>query len=203
MTENNILDRLAAEIRRLEEQRDAAAARIERATQNIGESSSQTDTLAPEAYSADETAVAEREHVRETSVREEAADKSSPLTTLTPGWLGEESEAHRDEEERRVVHRKRYEELAEERYGIEVEIEEALSKLIEGLKYLKVLNADQHREAEAAGIPMEYDHLSRLIEGRLSGRLKRWIPTRTVGSSEVYDKPLHEIDERAKQPGNG
>jgi division protein CdvB (Snf7/Vps24/ESCRT-III family) len=198
VSENNLLERLAAEIRRLEEQRDAAAARIEQATQNIEESRPQGEAFAPVAYAAEETAVAE--HMREVSNQEGAAVELPQYAASTPSWLSEETGAHRNEEERCAVHRKRYEELAEERYEAELEIEEALSKLVESLKRLKAINADQHREAEAAGIPMEYDHLSRLIEGRLSGRLKRWIAARTVGSSEAYNKPLHEIDERAQQP---
>jgi hypothetical protein len=200
VSENNVLERLAAEIRRLEEQRDAAVARIEQATQNIEESSPQGEAFAPETYAAEETAVSEHEHVREVSNRKGAAVELPQYAAPTPSWLSEETEGHRDEEERRAVHRKRYEELSEERYEAELEIEEALSKLVESLKRLKAINADQHREAEAAGIPMEYDHLSRLIEGRLSGRLKRWIAARTIGSSEAYNKPLHEIDERAQQP---
>ena len=196
MTEDNILDRLAAEIRRLEEQRDAAAARIERAAQSIKEPSPQRD---PSAYAAGETAVAEFERAKDASTRERAAAEMPRSAASAPSRMIGGTQPHRDEEEPAIVHRKRYEELAEERYEVEVEIEEALSKLVEGLKRLKVLNADQHREAEAAGIPMEYN-LSELIERRLSVRLKRWMPEHVVSYAEAFDKPLYEIDDGVKHP---
>jgi hypothetical protein len=140
--------------------------------------------------------------VREVSNQEGTAVELPQYAAPTPSWISEETGAHRNEEERRAVHRERYEELAEERYEAEVEIEEALSKLVEGLKRLKVLNADQHREAEAAGIPMEYN-LSELIERRLSVRLKRWMPEHVVSYAEAFDKPLYELDDSVKHPKKG
>ena len=200
MAKKDVLDRLTAEIRRIEEERDAAAERIEQANQRLlGKMSSQRIASTPEAPAADETAVAKPGRVEEGFPQESQATEPTQTVASEPGWMAEETEPRRDEEERRT-HRKRYEELAEERYEAEVEIEEALGKLVEGLKRLKAIDVNQRREAEAAGIPTDYN-VSRLVEGRLSRQLKGWMLVRVVNPTEAYTKPLHEIDDQAKRPG--
>ena len=198
MTEKNILHTLAAQIRRIEEQRDAVAARIEQASQRL-EMTSDWKTSSPpsQALTTDETAAMEAERLDKESLQESPTAKVTRNVALEPSRV-EEAEQHRDEDEHNAP-LERYEQLAEERYEIEVEVEEALGKLAKDLKRLKALDADQRREAKAASIPVEYA-LSRLVEGRLSKLLKGWMLTRVVKPPEIYTKPLYEIDKQAKQP---
>ena len=198
MTEKNILHTLAAQIRRIEEQRDAAAARIEQASQRLEMTSDwKTSSPLPQAPTTDEAAAVEAERLDKESLQESPTAKVTRNVTLEPNRI-EETEQHRDEDECNA-HLERYEQLAEERYEIEVEVEEALDKLAKDLKRLKTLDADQRREAKAASIPVEYT-LSRLVEGRLSKLLKGWMLTRVVKPPEIYTKPLYEIDKQARRP---
>jgi hypothetical protein len=200
VTKKDVLGRLTAEIRRIEEQRDAVAERIEQANQRLlGKLSKQRLASTSEANASDETAIMEPARVEEGFPQESQVTEPIQTVASEPSRMVEETEPYRDEEKRHA-HREHYEELAEERYEAEVEIEEALGKLVEGLKRLKAIDADQRREAEAVGIPTDYN-LSRLVEGRLSRRLKGWMLVRVVGPTEAFAKPLYEIDDQAKRPG--
>jgi hypothetical protein len=196
VTEKNILHTLAAQIRRIEEQRDAAAARIEQASQRLEMTSDWKTSSPPQALTTGEAAALEAERLQKKSIQKSPTAKVTRNVALGLNHI-EETEQHRDENEH-SAHVERYEQLAEERYEIEVEIEEALCKLAKDLNWLKALDADQRREAKAASIPIEYT-LSRLVEGRLSKLLKGWMLTRVVKPPEIYTKPLYEIDKQAKR----
>ena len=109
MTENNILGRLVAEIRRLEEQRDATAMRIEQATQRI-------EKLGPhprwgsvsESSPGSEMADAEHEHAKEAYVRERPTEGLHQSVASKPNEIVEKAKAHRHKEERPTLQRKRY-----------------------------------------------------------------------------------------------
>jgi hypothetical protein len=58
---------------------------------------------------------------------------------------------------------------------------------------LRKLDADQHREAQAAGLDME-DRYHSLVAGWLSSRLQRYLPL--SGVDEVYREPLFDADEQ-------
>lgn len=47
------------------------------------------------------------------------------------------------------MHLGRHVELSEERYRLEVDLEGAMSEVLEGLERFRKLDADQHREAQA------------------------------------------------------
>ena len=109
MTEKNVLSRLVAEIQRLEEQRDAAAARIKQATQRI-------EKLGPhprwgsvsESTPGSEMADAEHEHANEARVQERPMEELRQSAASKPNKIVEKAKARRDEEQRLTVQRKRY-----------------------------------------------------------------------------------------------
>jgi hypothetical protein len=197
VTEKNILHTLAAQIQRIEEQRDAAAARIEQASQRLEMTSDWKTSSPPQALTTSGAAAGEAQRLKKESIQESPTAKVTRNVALGLNRI-EKTEQHRDEDEH-GAHLERYEQLAEERYEIEVEIEETLGKLAKDLKRLKALDTDQRQEAKAASIPIEYT-LSRLVEGRLSKLLKGWMLTRVVKPPEIYTKPLYEIDKQAKRP---
>jgi hypothetical protein len=196
VTEKKILHALAAQIRRIEEQRDAAAVRIEQASQRLEMTSDWKPNSPPQAL-AGEAAFVRGKPLDKESLQESRTAKATQNIALDSNWI-EETQKQGGQD----VHNtslERYEQLAEERYQIEVEIEQALGTLAKSLKQLKALDADQRQEAKSASVPVEHT-LSRLVEGRLSKLLKGWILTRVVKPTEIYTKPLYEIDKRAKRP---
>ncbi|MBV9453503.1 MAG: hypothetical protein JOZ19_05205 [Rubrobacter sp.] len=197
MTEKNILHTLAAQIRRIEEQRDAAAVRIEQASQRLEITSDWKPNSPPQVPTGGEAAFVRTESLDKESLQESPTAKVTRNITLGSNWI-EETQKHGEQDEH-STHLERYEQLAEERYDIEVQIEQTLGKLAKSLKRLKALDANQRREAKSASIPVEHT-LSRLVEGRLSKLLKGWMLTRVVKPTEIYTKPLYEIDKQAKRP---
>lgn len=196
MTEKKILHALAAQIRRIEEQRDAAAVRIEQASQRLEMTSDWKPNSPPQALAGEATFVRAKPLDKE-SLQESRTAKATQNIALDSNWIEETQK--QDGQDVRNTPLERYEQLAEERYQIEVEIEQALGTLAKSLKQLKALDADQRQEAKSASVPVEHT-LSRLVEGRLSKLLKGWILTRVVKPTEIYTKPLYEIDKRAKRP---
>lgn len=196
MTEKKILHALAAQIRRIEEQRDAAAVRIEQASQRLEMTSDWKPNSPPQALVGEATFVRAKPLDKE-SLQESRTAKATQNIALDSNWIEETQK--QDGQDVRNTPLERYEQLAEERYQIEVEIEQALGTLAKSLKQLKALDADQRQEAKSASVPVEHT-LSRLVEGRLSKLLKGWILTRVVKPTEIYTKPLYEIDKRAKRP---
>lgn len=113
------------------------------------------------------------------------------------GRLLEEAEARRAREERRA-HLRRHVGLSEERYRLEVELEEDMSRVLGGLERLGKLDAAQHKEARAAGLSMEHSYRP-LVAGWLSSRLRDYLPIGEDG--EAYHRtPLFEADEQNLEP---
>ena len=135
---------------------------------------------------------------RELVALEKEADQLSRKARLTRntasklGRLVEDAKARRAKEVRRA-HLGRHVGLSEERYRLEVELEEAMSGLLEGLGRLRKLDANQHKEAQAAGLYME-DRYRSLIAGWLSSRLRGYLPLGEV--DEVYWQPLFDADDQ-------
>jgi hypothetical protein len=112
------------------------------------------------------------------------------------GRLVEEAKVRRAKEKRRV-HLGRHVGLSEERYRLEVELEDAMIGVLEGLERLRRLDADQHEEARAAGLGMESRYRS-LVAGWLSSRLRRYLPLGEV--DEAYGEPLFDADDQNLEP---
>ncbi|MCA1737559.1 MAG: hypothetical protein LC740_01640 [Actinobacteria bacterium] len=190
-------EQIDTEIERLEGQRDKALVRAEDSDRNLEEMDERRITLAPPAFTGDEAAD------RELLTLEQGAGRLSRNVRLARniaselGRLIEEAKARRAKEERRV-HLGRHVGLSEERYRLEVELEEAMSEVLERLERLRKLDADQHREARAAGLGME-DRYRSLVADWLSNRLRGYLSLREV--DEAYLEPLFEADEQNLEPG--
>ncbi|MCA1728674.1 MAG: hypothetical protein LC751_04445 [Actinobacteria bacterium] len=190
-------EQIDTEIERLEGQRDKALVRAEDSDRNLEEMDERRITLAPPAFTGDEAAD------RELLTLEQGAGRLSRNVRLARniaselGRLIEEAKARRAKEERRV-HLGHHVGLSEERYRLEVELEEAMSEVLERLERLRKLDADQHREARAAGLGME-DRYRSLVADWLSNRLRGYLSLREV--DEAYLEPLFEADEQNLEPG--
>ena len=189
-------EQIDTEIERLEEQRNEALAQAEDSERKLEEMNERRIALAPLAFTGDEAAD------RKLMALEEKAGQLSRKARLTRntaselGRLLKEAEARRAKEERRV-HLGRHVGLSEERYQLEVELEEAMSRVLKGLERLRKLDTDQHREAQAAGLSMEYRYRS-LVAGWLSSRLRGYVPLGEV--DEVHREPLFDEDEQNLEP---
>jgi hypothetical protein len=183
---------IEAEIERLEGQRDEALAQAEDYERKLEEMDERRIVLAPPAFTGDEVADRELLTLEQGAGRLSRKARLSRNAASELGQLVEEAKAHRAKEERRV-HLGRHVGLSEERYRLEVELEEAMSGVLEGLEQLKKLDADQHRAARAAGLGME-DRYRSLITGWLSSRLRGYLPLSEV--DEVYREPLFDADEQ-------
>ena len=183
---------IGAEIECLEGQRNEALAQAEDSERKLEGMNERRIALAPPAFTGDEAAD------RELVALEKEADQLSRKAQLARntasklGRLVEDAKARRAKEERRV-HLGRHVGLSEERYRLEVELEEAMSRLMEGLGRLRKLDADQHREAQAVGLYME-DRYRSLVAGWLSSRLRRYLPLGEVDG--VYREPLFDADDQ-------
>jgi hypothetical protein len=186
------VEEIDAEIERLEEQRNQALAQAEDRERELEEMNERRIVLAPPAFTGDEAAD------RELLVLEEGASRLSQKARLARttaselGRLVEEAEARRAKEERRA-HLGRHVGLSEERYLLEVELEGAINRVLEGLERLKTLDSEQHREAQAAGLRMEYRYRS-LVAGWLSSRLGGYLPLDEVDGA--YREPLFDADDQ-------
>jgi hypothetical protein len=186
-----------AEIGRLAGQRDEALARAEDFDRKLEEMDKRRIALAPPAFTGDEEADRELLTLEESAGRLSQKARMARNAASELGRLVEEAEARRAKEERRV-HLGRHVGLSEERYRLEVELEEAMGGVLEGLERLRKLDADQHAEARAAGLGMEERYRS-LVAGWLSSRLRGYLPLGEV--DEAYWEPLFDADEQNLEPG--
>lgn len=189
-------EQIDTEIERLEEQRNEALAQAEDSERKLQEMNERRIALAPPAFTGDEAADRELMALEEKAGQLSRKARLARNTASELGRLLKEGEARHAKEERRV-HLGRHVGLSEERYRVEVELEEAMSRVLEGLERLRKLDTDQHREAQAAGLSMEYSYRS-LVAGWLSSRLRGYLPLSEV--DEVYREPLFDTDEQNLEP---
>ena len=183
---------IEAEIERLERQRDEALARAEDSDRKLEEMDERRIALAPPAFTGDEAADRELLTLEQGAGRLSREARLARNTASELGRLVEEAKARRVKEERRV-HLGRHVGLSEERYRLEVELEEAMGRVLEGLERLRQLDADQHEEARAAGLGMEYRYRP-LVAGWLSSRLQGYLSLGEV--DEAYREPLFDTDDQ-------
>ena len=202
-----VLEHLAAEVARLEDQRAAAEAEAERAARRLEELGSRREALAPGPLTT--AAAGEGGHERPlaalvAALDEEAATVSRTRTLAQDAVRGLEqlivnAQVRQREEVKRLA-RERFEALCEERYSLDGEAEEAVAGLAEVLERLEKLHAEQVRAASDAGDPSAAQHdPSGTVEPWLTRRLRRWLAD---GSLERYDAPLPELDYLARKPGS-
>ena len=188
---------MEAEIERLERQRNEALAEAEEADRKLEEMDERRIALAPPAFTGDQAAD------RELLTLEQGAGRLSQNARLARnnasklGQLVEEAKARQAKQERRI-HLGRHVGLSEERYRLEVKLEETMGRVLEGLERLRKLDADQHEEARAAGLGMEYRYRS-IVAGWLSSRLRGYLPLDEV--DETYREPLFDADDQNLEPG--
>lgn len=194
MSTSELID---AEIERLERKRDEALARAEDSDRKLEEMDERRIALAPPAFTGDEAADRELLTLEQGASRLSCEARLARNTASELGRLVEEAKARRAKEER-CVHLGRHVGLSEERYRLEVELEEAIGRVLEGLELLRQLDADQHEEARAAGLGMEYRYRP-LVAGWLSSRLHGYLPLSEI--DEAYREPLFDADEQNLEPG--
>ena len=187
---------IEAEIERLEGQRDEALAQAEEADRKLEKMDERRITLAPPAFTGDEAADRELLTLEQGAGRLSREARLARNTASELGQLVEEAKARRAKEERRV-HLGRHVLLSEERYRLEVELEEAMTGVLEGLERLRKLDTDQHQQARAAGLGME-PRYRLLVAGWLSSRLRRYLPLGEV--DEAYREPLFDADDQNLEP---
>ena len=187
---------LDAEIERLEGQRNEAFTQAEDSERKLQEMDERRIALAPPAFTGDEAADSELLTLEQRAGRLSHRARQARNTASELGQLVEEAKARRAKEERRV-HLGRHVGLSEERYRLEVEIEAAMSEVLEGLERLRKLDADQHEEARAAKLNMEYRYRP-LVVGWLSSRLRGYLPLGEV--DEAYREPLFDADDQNLEP---
>ena len=185
-----------AEIERLEGQRDEALAQAEEADRKLEKMDERRIALAPPAFTGDEAADRELLTLEQEAGRLSREARLARNTASELGQLVEGAKARRAKEERRV-HLGRHVVLSEERYRLEVELEEAMTGVLEGLERLRKLDTDQHQQARAAGLGME-PRYRLLVAGCLSSRLRRYLPLGEV--DEAYREPLFDADDQNLEP---
>lgn len=186
------IEQIDVEIQRLEGQRNEALAQAEDFDLKLEEMNESRITLGPPAFTGDEAADRRLMALEEQAGRLSLKARLARNTASELGWLIEEAEARRAKEER-CIHLGRHVGLSEERYQLEVELDEAMSRVLEGLERLKKLDGDQHREGQAAGLGMDYRYHS-LVTGWLSSRLRGYLPLEEV--DEAYREPLFDVDDQ-------
>jgi chromosome segregation ATPase len=195
------VEELAAGIAHLEEQRRAAEAEAERATERLKELSARRAALASGASSDEKevtgelaalVAALDEEIATLSRTRAIAEDVARELDRL----ILEVEVRHREGEKR--LARERYEALCKERYSLDSEAEKVVASLLEVLERLEGLYAEQVHAADAAEDPSLAQQDPRgTIEQWLARRLRRWL---SLASLEKYDAPLPELDPLALKP---
>jgi chromosome segregation ATPase len=195
------VEELAAGIAHLEEQRRAAEAEAERATERLKELSARRAALAPGA-SSDEKEVAGELAALVAALDEEVATLSrtraiaEDVARELDRLILEVEVRHREGEKR--LARERYEALCKERYSLDSEAEKVVASLLEFLERLEGLYAEQVHAAAAAEDPSLAQQDPRgTIEQWLARRLRHWL---SLASLEKYDAPLPELDPLALKP---
>ncbi len=190
------VERIDAEIERLEGQRKVALAQAENYERRLEGLNEPRIALAPPAFTGDEAADTQLVALEEEAGRLSRKARLARNSASELGRLIEEAEARRAKEERRV-HLGRHARLSEERYQLEVGLEGAMSELLEGLERLRKLDAEQHGAARAAGLSMEHRYHP-LVAGWLSSRLRAFVPLREI--DEAYREPLFDADGQNLEP---
>jgi hypothetical protein len=201
-TDMGVLEELAAGIARFEKQRDMARAEVERAVKMLEELNARRTTLAPGPLFSGERETAEKLEALVAALDQESAalsrtkilaeDAAQELDRLVL-----EAEVRHHEEEKRLA-RGRYEALCEERYSLDGEAEEVITRLVQILDRLEGLYAEQVRAATDAEDPSPVHQEPRgTTEQWLARRLRRWL---SLGSLEKYDAPLSDLDPLAMEP---
>ncbi|MDP9488160.1 MAG: hypothetical protein M3Q49_20625 [Actinomycetota bacterium] len=192
-----LVERLEAEVERLEGRLQAARQSARKAEEELGAIRARRKEIGLKVFEEDEEAVEELARLRTNAAASEetlevsrgAADKLVRLLEEAKGRLAEE---------KRNLHRQRYEELARERYALDEEIEAAADKLAEGLDRLSGLDGEQYTEGRAGGLDPSYD-VHDLTRGWLSSRFREYLPF-GAEVQEYYRKPLVEVDGKAYRP---
>ncbi len=190
------VERIDAEIERLEGQREEALAQAESYELRLEGLNEPRIALAPPAFTGDKAADTELVALEEEAGRLTRKARLARNFASELGRLVEEAEARRAKEERRV-HLGRHARLSEERYRLEVGLEGAMSELLEGLERLRKLDAEQHGAARAAGLSMEHRYRP-LVAGWLSSHLRGYVPLREI--DETYREPLFDADGQNLEP---
>src|SRR5919112_4748552 len=116
---------MEAEIERLERQRNEALAEAEEADRKLEEMDERRIALAPPAFTGDQAADRELLTLEQGAGRLSQNARLARHTASKLGRLVEEAKARRAKEERRV-HLGHHVGLSEERYRLEVELEDAM-----------------------------------------------------------------------------
>jgi len=197
----DVVEELAAGIAHLEEQRRAAEAEAERATERLKELSARRAALAPGASSDEKEVAGELAALVAGSGR--GGCDPLPHAGHRRGFAREldrlilEVEVRHREGEKRLA-RERYEALCKERYSLDSEAEKVVASLLEILERLEGLYAEQVHAAAAAEDPSLAQQDPRgTIEQWLARRLRHWL---SLASLEKYDAPLPELDPLALKP---
>lgn len=200
-----VVEVISAEISRFRANRDAAQAEAERAAERIGELNDRRAALAPGTFSGERGVAEELTVLIENLVEaldEEAAALSRTKTAAED--IARELDRHileaevRHYEAQKHLARARYEALCEERYSLDGEAEEAITRLVQILDRLEGLYAEQVRAATDAEDPSPVHQEPRgTTEQWLARRLRHWL---SLGSLEKYDAPLFDLDPLAMKP---
>ncbi len=192
-----LVEKLEAEVERLEGRLQAARQSAREAEEELGEIRARRKEIGLAVFEEDAEAVEELARLRtKAATSEEALEVSSGAAGKLVRLL--EEAKGRLAEEKRNLHRQRYEEIARERYALDEEIEEAADKLAEGLDRLSDLDGKQHAEGRAGGLDPSYD-IHDLTRGWLSSRFREYLPF-GAEVQEYYRKPLVEVDRKASGP---
>ena len=185
------------EIEQLEVQHEEALAQLREIEHELEELNDRRIELAPAAFTGDKVAD------KNLMILEDEASKLSRgarLARNTAKELERRLEVARQcrTEERRLLARERFEELAAERYELGIEAEEVMSMLLGTLERYEPI----HSEQVACARGFEDDGLT---ESPLRALIRAWLVSRlgeylSVGSIEPLDSPLPEADGLAARP---
>jgi chromosome segregation ATPase len=200
-----VVEGISAEISGLKEQRQAAQAEAERATEMLKELSDRKAALASGTFSG-EREVAEQLTVVMSELVQ-ALDEESEVLSRTKTCAEKaarefdrfilEADVRYHEAEKQLA-QERYETLCKERYYLDEEAEKVVAVLVEVLDDLKELYARQVRAAtEANNHSLAHQDPRDTIEPWLARRHRRWL---SLESLEKYDAPLPELDPLALKP---
>lgn len=201
-TDIGVLEELAAEIARLEKQRDMARAEAERAVKMLEELNARRAVLVRGSLFSGERETAEKLEALVAALDQESTALSRTKKLAEDAAqefdrLVLEAEVRHHEEEKRLA-RGRYEALCEERYSLDREAEEAITRLVAVLERLEGLYTEQVRAATDAEDPSPlHQDPHGTTEQWLARRLRRWL---SLGSLEKYDAALSELDPLALKP---
>ena len=199
-TNRNVVAEIAAEIERLQRQRDEALKQVEEAEQKLEALDERRITLAPSAFTGDKEADRELRALEEEASKLSRRAKLARNTARELGRLIEGAKARRSGERRRLA-RERFEELKAERYALGVEAEEAMSMLLEKLERYRPIHSEMVACAQGFGDDdPAANSPDALLKNWLARRLKEYLH---MNSFDHYDAPLAEVDDLAAKPSEG